>query len=118
MWTGGVSLPWNLGLAALVGASLLFTRLTFGAEGTMANLDHVLGSLALTVISIAAAEVARPARFLLMPIGLALCATPFLVDASTAHTIFSIVSGLLLAALSFRRGAIRERYDGWNKNLI
>ena len=51
MWTGGVSLPWNLAAAALVGFWLMFTRLTLGAEGGMANADHVIGALALTVTS-------------------------------------------------------------------
>src|SRR3546814_9004182 len=60
MWAGGVNLPWNLALAGVLGASLLFTRLTFGAEGEMADADHLIGFLALTVISLAAADVARP----------------------------------------------------------
>ncbi|PAX07768.1 NAD-dependent epimerase/dehydratase family protein [Sphingomonas lenta] len=118
MWTGGVSLPWNLALAALAAAMLLFTRLTFGAEGLMADLDHLIGSLALTVISIAVAEVARPARFLLVPLGLALFATPFIAGAGTGHMIASIAVGAALIALSLRRGAIRNRYDRWNKYLI
>ena len=118
MWTGGVSLPWNLLLAGLAAATLLFTRLTFGAEGTMADLDHLIGALALTVISIAAAEVARPVRFLLVPLGLSLLATPFIAGAGAAHMAASIVVGLLLIALSIRRGAIRERYNEWNNYLV
>src|SRR5690606_31278759 len=60
MWTGGVSLPWNLAAAAAIGLWLMFTRLTLGAEGRMADADHLIGALALTVVSLAAAEVARP----------------------------------------------------------
>lgn len=41
--------------------SLLLTRLTLGAESNIANADHVIGALVLTVISVAAAEVARAA---------------------------------------------------------
>ena len=118
MWTGGVSLPWNLGLAALVGASLLFTRLTFGAVDPMADLDHLIGSLALTVVSIAAAEVARPVRYALIPLGLALFVTPFVAGAGTAHTIGSIVAGMLLIAPSLRRCTIRERYGDWNRLIV
>lgn len=51
-FSGGLRLPWDLGLAAAIGLSLLFTRLTFGAEPAMANWDHVIGSLVLTTISI------------------------------------------------------------------
>src|SRR3546814_2476458 len=85
MWAGGVNLPWNLALAGVLGASLLFTRLTFGAEGAMADADHLIGFLALTVISLAAAEVARPLRYFLVQLGGALMVTPFLFR-SEEHT--------------------------------
>jgi hypothetical protein len=42
---GDVSLPWNLALAALIGLSLLFTRITLGADGSPANSHQVIGSL-------------------------------------------------------------------------
>jgi hypothetical protein len=118
MVAGGVSLPWNLVLAALVAVSLLFTRLTLGAEGGMANADHLIGALALTVISVAAAEVARPVRYLLVPLGAALFVTPFLYDAEVLATIASIVTGLLLIALSFRRGPVRGRYGNWTGKIV
>src|SRR3546814_17584550 len=64
----------------------MFTRLTLGAEGDMADADHLIGALALTVISPAAAEVARALRFLLIPPGAALFVTPFVYDAAGAAT--------------------------------
>jgi nucleoside-diphosphate-sugar epimerase len=118
MWTGGVSLPWNLTLAAVLAASLPFTRLTFGAEGTMANADHLIGFLALTIISLAAAEVARPLRYCLIPLGAALMITPFLFKPDAAHSAASIAIGLMLIALSFRRGAIRDRYGTWDRYIF
>jgi uncharacterized membrane protein len=118
MVAGGVNLPWNLALAALLALTLPFTRLTFDATGTMAHSDHVLGFLALTVISLAAAEVARAVRFLLIPIGLSLIVTPVLFDASSGHTVASAVIGAALVALSFRRGMVKERYGGWNKRIV
>src|SRR3546814_7799774 len=51
MWTGGVNLPWNLAAATALGLWLMFTRLTLGAEGDMADAAHLIGALALTVIS-------------------------------------------------------------------
>ena len=116
--TGGVSLPWNLTAAALVGLSLLFTRVTLGAEGNMANADHVIGALVLTVVSIAAAEVARPVRYALMPLGVALFLTPFLFQADGPQTVASIVAGVALIALSIRRGSIRERYGSWQRRIL
>ena len=115
---GGVSLPWNLALAARIGLSLLFTRITLGVDGNMANAHHVIGSLVLTVVSIAAAEVARPVRYLNMLLGAALMAAPFMFAAGMAATIVSVVLGVALIALSLRRGLIRERYGNWDRLII
>jgi nucleoside-diphosphate-sugar epimerase len=118
MWTGGVSLPWNLAAAAAVGVWLMFTRLTLGADGAMANADHLIGALALTVISLAAAELARALRFLLIPLGAALLITPFIYNADAVQTIAGMACGVALIGLSLRRGPIRERYAGWQKLIV
>jgi len=118
VWTGGVSLPWNLALAALIGLWLMFTRLTLGADGGMADADHLIGSLALTAISLAAAEVARPLRFLLIPLGAALLVTPFANDAHMTATIASLLCGIGLILLSLRRGAIAQNYGSWQRLII
>lgn len=114
----GVSLPWNLALSAVVGLSLLFTRVTLGAEGGLANADHLIGSLVLTVVSIAAAEVARPVRYINVLLGAALFVTPFMYDANAVATVASIVSGAALIALSIRRGPILDRYGNWSRLLV
>jgi hypothetical protein len=118
MVAGGVSLTWNLGVTALIGIALLFTRVTLGADGSMANVHHVIGSLVLTVVSLAAAEVARPLRYLGVPLGAVLAAAPFLVDADTPNVVASVAAGLALVALSFRRGPVRERYGNWNRWIV
>ena len=115
---GGVSLPWNLALAALIGLSLLFTRITLGADGNMAHAHHVIGSLVLAVVSISAAAVARPVRYLNMVLGAALMAAPFMVAAGMATTVVSVVLGVALITLSVRRGPIRERYGNWGRLII
>lgn len=118
MWSGGVSLPWNLAVAAVIGVWLMFTRLTLGADGGMADADHLIGALALTAISLAAAEVARPLRFLLIPLGAALLVTPFYYGADTAATLASVACGIGLIALSLRRGPIAQRYGGWQRRIV
>lgn len=118
MWTGGVSLPWNLAVAAAVGVWLMFTRLTLGSEGAMADADHLIGSLALTVVSLAAAEVARPVRYLLLPLGLMLLVTPFISDAGQTATVAGIVCGLGLILLSLRRGPLVHRYGAWQRLIV
>jgi nucleoside-diphosphate-sugar epimerase len=115
MIRGGVSLPWNLGLSALIGLSLLFTRLALGVDGSLANAHHVIGALVLTVVSVAAAEVARPVRYLNALLGIALAAAPFLFDATGEATIVSVLAGAALVVLSIRAGKIRERYGSWDR---
>lgn len=115
MVAGGVSLPWSLALAALIGLWLLFTRVTLSAEGWMANSDHLIGALVLTVVSVAAAEVARPARYLLIPLGAALFVTPFTFATSGAATAASLACGAALIALAFPRGPIRQTYGDWTR---
>src|SRR5690606_26099133 len=118
MLQGGVHLPWTRWLAALVGVWLMFTRVTLGAEGGMANADHVIGALVLTVLSVAAAEVARAARFLLIPLGIALLITPFVYDAGGVQLAASLVAGVALIVLSLPRGAISSNYGSWNKRIV
>lgn len=115
---GGVSLPWNLALSGLIALSLLFTRLTFGSTGAMANADHVIGFLVLTTLSVAAAEATRPLRYLNVLFGVALLVTPFAFGAGTAATINSIVCGIALILLSRRRGPIRQSYGSWTRLVV
>lgn len=115
MMAGGVNLPWNLALAAMIGLALLFTRLWPGVEGNLAHAHHVIGSLVLTVVSIAAAEVARPARWLNLPLGAGLMAAPFVFAGDTLTTLVSLAAGAALMALSVRRGQILEHYGAWDR---
>jgi hypothetical protein len=76
----------------------------------MANADHLLGALVLTVLAVAAAEICRAARFLLVPLGLAIAGAPFLYDGDTIHVVVSLAGGLAITALAFPRGHIGEAY--------
>lgn len=115
---GGVSLPWNLALPASIGLWLLFTRLVFGSTGAMADADHVIGFLVLTVVSVASSEVARPARYVNMLLGLALLTTPFLYDAGSAATVNSIACGVALIGLARRPGPISQRWRTWTRCVV
>ncbi len=114
--TGGVRLPWNLVVAAAIALSLLFTRLTLGTDGGLAHTHHLIGALVLTVVSIAAAEVARPARFLNVPLGLVLVIAPFVYEADAATMIVTIAAGIAIAGLSVLRGGrLVARYGEWTR---
>jgi len=115
MWTGGVNLPWTCWLAGLIGVSFMFTRLTLDADGTLADADHLLGALVLTVLAVAAAEVMRIARYFLVPLGIAIAMAPFLFGGDTLHIAVSLVGGLAIAALAFPRGRITQDYGSLSK---
>jgi nucleoside-diphosphate-sugar epimerase len=115
---GGVGLPWNLALSAIIGLFLLFTQIILGADGGLANAHHLIGSLVLTVVSIAAAEVARPVRFINILLGAALAIVPFVYETDLVTTIVTTGSGVSLIALSVRRGPLRERYGEWSRLLV
>jgi hypothetical protein len=115
---GGVALPWNLAVCLLIGVWLMLTRLTLGSEGGMANADHLIGALVLTVTVSALAEVARPLRFLNMALGAALLVTPFAYGAGWPATVASLMCGVALIALSIRRGRIENRYGAWSRLLV
>src|SRR3546814_16807998 len=79
----------------------MLTRLVFGTEGAMANSDHLVGALVITVAIIATAEVARALRFVNVAFGAWLVAAPFLLEgANSTATIASIAIGLARVALS------------------
>lgn len=118
MFSGGVNLPWNLAVVAAIGLALLFSPVMLGTQGFVAGAHHVAGCLALTVVSIAAAEVARAARFLNLPIGLGLMCVPLIADASVQVNAVSWVAGLAIAGLSLRRGTVNERYGAWNRMIV
>ncbi len=107
--------PALLALCA-IGIWLMFTRLIFGTEGALANSDHLMGSLIITVSVLAMAEVARTLRLLNVLIGLWLMAAPWLLDGgSTVANIGGLLAGILVVALSIPKGAIRNQYAEWNK---
>jgi nucleoside-diphosphate-sugar epimerase/uncharacterized membrane protein len=115
--SGGVGMPWNLAVCVLIGIWLMFTRLTLGAEGGMANADHLIGALVVTVSVIALAEVARSVRLLNVGLGAALLVTPLIYDASNTQMLISLICGAALILLSLRRGPVRTIYGGWNRYI-
>lgn len=118
MLSGGITLPWNLTLCIPIAIWLMFTRLTLNAEGGMANADHFIGAMVLTIVITATAESARAVRFLIIPFGVALCITPFIYSAGLTAMISSIICGVLLVAFSLRRGNIQNTYGLWDKFIV
>lgn len=85
----GVSIPWNLGLLALLGIVAMFMG------------SFIPGAL-ITVFSVIAwGEIARKIRYLILPLGLWLL-------------FLNPVLGVLAMALSIRKGPLKETYGTFN----
>lgn len=95
-----------------------FTRVTLGADGRMADADHLIGALVLTTTAIACAVVARPARFLNLAFGVSLLVTLFAFGAGVAGMAASWACGAALIVLSLPRGRIVHPYAGWERWLV
>lgn len=116
----GTTLPWTLIVSSLIGMWLMFTRLAFGTSDAMANSDHVVGALVVTISIMAMAEVGRPIRFINILFGLWLVAAPWFLEgvSSNLATWNSMLIGLALIALALPRGKISNAYAGWDRCII
>jgi len=116
----GVTIPATLVLSTAVGVWLMFTRMTLGNSGAMANSDHLVGALVVTFSIIAWAEVARPVRFVNVLFGAWLLAAPWVLDGmgSTLAILNSLASGAFLIALAIPRGPVRDFYAGWDRYIV
>lgn len=115
---GGMGLPWNLVLSMLVALWLMFTPATLGSDGGMANVNHVVGSLALTFAVIALAETGRAARYVNVALGAVLIVSLLFVEASGAETASSLLAGMALVALALPRGRITRRWGLYQKLIV
>ena len=118
--TRGITLPWTLAASMGIGVFLMLTRLVFGTEGAMANSDHVVGALVITVAITATAEVARALRLLNAAFGAWLITAPWIFEGhGTTAGVASVALGIALIALSLPRGKrSAEHYAGWDKYVL
>jgi uncharacterized membrane protein len=115
-WWWGVGLPWNLSAAFLLGIWLLASPALVGTQGTLADNAHLVGAAAATVAAVAWAEVARPARLLLIPLGAWVALAPWVLPGAGAlDAVHAMITGTLLVLLALRRGHLRERYGRWDR---
>ncbi|MBU2533105.1 MAG: NAD-dependent epimerase/dehydratase family protein, partial [Alphaproteobacteria bacterium] len=115
MVSGGMTAPWTLLACLAIGAWLMFTRVTIGATDGMADVDHIIGALVITVTVAALAEVARGLRFANAALGAALLIAPFAIGAGQASVISSVICGLALIGLSIPRGRIANTYGNCDR---
>jgi uncharacterized membrane protein len=113
------NVPWTLLLSAALGIWLMAAPAVLGATDAAADSSHLAGALVVTWAVIAFGEVARPVRLLNIPIGLWIAISPWVLSGATgASRWVDVFAGLLLVALSIRRGHVEERFGDWNRFLI
>jgi uncharacterized membrane protein len=112
----GVALPWNLLVSAALGLWLMFAPAALGSTGTAAHSDHLIGALIVTATVIALADVGRAVRFINILLGAWVIVSPWLLNGASANAKWSdMIAGALVILLSFRRGAIGERYGDFER---
>ena len=112
------NVPWNLLIAASLGIWLMAAPALLGATGAAANNNYLAGALIVTWSVIAFGEIARPARLLNIPIGLWLMLAPWIMLGDTDLSRWNdMLIGSAVLVFSLRRGAIDERFGGWNRFL-
>lgn len=114
----GVSVPWTLAVSTVLGLAAMFAPAIFGVEITTmaAHAFHLGGSLTVVISVICMGEIVRMGRYLNIILGLGLAVAPWLVnDSVIGLSITGTVLGLLIIALSFPRGIIKEKYGLWDK---
>jgi nucleoside-diphosphate-sugar epimerase/uncharacterized membrane protein len=116
----GVTAPWPLLASCVAGVWLMISRAVFGTRDGLADSDHLIGALIITVAVCAMAEVVRPLRFINTLFGLWLIAAPwFLAGGNSAATWNDAIVGLLVVGLSLPRGArSAEHYGGWDRFVV
>ena len=117
----GFTSSWSLWLSAAIGAWLMFAPAAFGIgiQQAAADSDHLLGALVIVVAIISLAEVARPARFLNVPLGLWLIAAPWFLSGATAASRWnSALMGVAIVLLSLPLGKLRDHYGSFDDIVL
>ena len=117
----GMSAPWTLVLSAVIGVVLIVLPTSFGVamKASLADINHLCGSLIVVVAVISMGEVVRVGRYLNGLLGLAVAIMPWIMaDGETTLKIIDTAAGVVVAALSLPRGVKKEQYGLWDKYVF
>ena len=115
----GVTVPWTLAVATVLGVWLMGAPSLLGTNGLLAGSEHLVGALVVTCTVIAWAEVTRSVRWLNVLFGIWLLTAPWLLAGSTATAIVhDMLVGAVLILLSLPSGSPKEEYGGWNQYVV
>lgn len=115
----GFTNTWSLLATIAIGVWLMCAPAVFGIGIQEAPADslHLVGALIIVVAVIALAEVARPARFLNVPLGIWLLVAPWFLHGPAASQWSSAVAGVAIILLSLPLGKLREHYGTFDPLL-
>ena len=114
----GMSFPWTLTAASLIGVGLMFLPTLFGVDIKTGDADvgHFGGALIVTVSVVCMGEVLRLGRYLNVLLALMVGGLPWVLDGgSTGYAITATVAAALVLVLSLPRGPKTEQYGLWDK---
>jgi hypothetical protein len=115
----GVTFPWNLVISVILGIWLMASPSALIFQGGLAISNYIEGPMIVAFSVIAFAEVFRSIRYLNILFGLVLILAPWIASGSPlSGTWNNSIVGILIIALSFRKGKISERYGAWEKLII
>lgn len=117
----GFTNTWSLWLSVAMGVWLMCAPAAFGVgiQAAAADSDHLVGALVIVVAVIALAEVARPARYLNIPLGLWLLVAPWFLEGGTAAARWnSCAMGLLIVLASAPLGRLRDHYGSFDRFVV
>ena len=109
----GVSIPWYLLGAMVLGFWLMLSPTVFGTQGPLADSSHLVGALVVSFTVIATGEPARAVRFLNIPLGAWVVIAPWVFGVPILVMANSAVVGVLLILASVPQGTIRDEYGDW-----
>lgn len=108
----GMGLLWNLVLSAGIGAWLMTSPAVVPTVREMAVSNYIVGPLIISASVISSAEVFRSLRYVNVLFGIECIVVSSIFHSSVA---MHVILGIVLAALAFPKGRIRERYGAWGR---
>jgi len=117
----GMSAPITLTVSAIIGVALVMLPAWFHIpiKASVADVNHLCGSLIVVFAVISMGEVVRAGRYLNVLLGLAVAVLPwFIDDADIMVKVIDGVAGLAVAALAIPKGIVKEQYGLWNKYVV
>lgn len=118
LWSDLKLRPWNLIVSLAVGLWFMISPGLLDFNGKLADSNHLVGALIISMSIIAMSEVVRSLRFINTLFGAWLIASVWIFSNPGSTVLWSqIVAGILLIALSFPKGIINDEHGGFNKYI-